>query len=362
MRKNILFSFLSFVITACSGQSKDAQNELELLDVSQKQLDLIFEKTKNFPNHTELSIGLVNGNRVTYYGLKRVEDRLQTIDAKTHVFEIGSISKAFTSTLLAQAVIDGKVALQDTIALPVKDTIAITYQQLANHTSGLPRLPSDLFEMPAFRTDNPYKDYSAEILETYMQEKVKLDNKPGKTYAYSNLGAGLLGHILSRREGKTYEALLQEYIFSKYHMNSSSTIQNNEITELLVKGRNKKGDITSNWDMASLKGAGGILSSVPDLVSFAQAHFKAGDEVLSLSRKRTHTVQKSMDIALGWHMIHTNWGDTWHWHNGMTGGYTSSMTMDVENKKAVIILSNLSAFHKLSKNIDPLGYGLMKTL
>ncbi len=69
-----------------------------------------------------------------------------------------------------------------------------------------------------------------------------------------------------------------------------------------------------------------------------------------------------MDIALGWHVINTKSGDTWHWHNGGTGGYSSSMAMDVDKKQAVIVLSNLSAFHKLNKNIDPLCFELLKSL
>lgn len=361
MKKNIFLFVLSLFIIACSGQSKDAQNNLEATDISQEQLNLIYEKTKNFPNNTELSIGIVDGDQVTYYGIKRIEDNLQTIDAKEHVFEIGSISKVFTSTLLAQAVVNGKVALDDTILLPTKEGVSITYKQLANHTSGLPRLPANLFKMPAFKTDNPYKEYTASVLETYMKEQVVLSQDPEKTYTYSNLGAGLLGHILGSRGEGTYETLLQEHIFSKYGM-SHTTTQREAVKQDLVLGRDKKGEITSNWDMASLKGAGGIVSSVPDLVAFAQAQFKATDMVLSLSRKRTHTIQKNMDIALGWHIIKTKSGDTWHWHNGGTGGYTSSMTVDVQSQKAIIILSNLSAFHSLNKNIDPLGYGLMKTL
>lgn len=361
MKKYIVLSIFTLAIAACNSQSKDAKNELEAKGLSEEQLQLIYEKTKNFPNNTQLSIGLVSGDQVTYYGLKRIEGNLQTIDAKEHIFEIGSISKIFTSTLLAQAVIEGRIALDDTISLTTNQDVRITYKQLANHTSGLPRLPANLFAMPAFKTDNPYKDYTATALETYMKEQVILDHEPGKMYAYSNLGAGLLGHILSTQEGVTYNTLLQRDIFSKYGMFHSTTLKE-QVQQNLISGRDKNGNRTSNWDMASLEGAGGIVSSVPDLVSFAQAQFKADNSVLALSRKRTHTIQENMDIALGWHVIKTKAGNTWYWHNGGTGGYSSSITVDIQNQNAIIILSNLSAFHSLNKNIDPLGYGLMKTL
>ncbi len=361
MKKGVLFSILSFIITACSSQSKDAQNELKSKELSQEQLSLIFEKTKNFPNDTQLSIGLINGDQIIYYGIERINDRLITINNQDRVFEIGSISKVFTATLLSNAITYGEVVMEDIINISTHNNVQISYKQLANHTSGLPRLPADIFKMKAFQTDNPYEEYTSDILEAYIKEKVQLDQNPGTVYAYSNLGAGLLGHILSDQSGMTYDALLQQKVFSKYDMISSSTLRD-KVGDLLVQGRNKKGKVTSNWDMASLEGAGGILSSVLDLVKFAQAQFNDKDKVLSLSRKRTHTINKNIDIALGWHIIKNQSGDQWHWHNGRTGGYSSSMTIDVKNKKGVIILSNLSAFHSLNKNIDPLGYGLMKTL
>ena len=254
-----------------------------------------------------------------------------------------------------------EVALDDPIAIPLKDNLQISYKQLSNHTSGLPRLPKDLFSIDSFRTDNPYKDYNEQLLESYLGNEVELDNQPGERYAYSNLGAGLLGHLLSKKSDSSYEELLQERIFSKYGMTFSTsdiqTIQGN-----LVLGLDEKGKITSNWDLASLKGAGGIYATTGDLAEFINAHLYDDNAVLKLSRKPTFKVNNTMDIALEWHIINTKSGNTWYWHNGGTGGYTSSMAMDVETKKAVIVLTNVSAFSKLQKHIDPLCFELMKTL
>lgn len=361
MKKGVLLSILSFIMTACSGQSKNAENELDSKNISQEQLNFIYQKTKNVPNNTQLSIALIDNGEVNYYGVQRVDDRLITINNQDSVFEIGSISKVFTSTLLADAIANNRLQVDDQISIPVNNNAQITYEQLANHTSGLPRLPANIFNMKAFKTDDPYKEYTTEVLEKYMKEQAVLDETPGTTYAYSNLGAGLLGYILSKQSNMTYDTLLKQKIFSKYNM-SHSTAFIEDVGNSLVKGRDKKGNITSNWDMASLKGAGGVLSTVADLSKFAQAQFNTQDKVLSLSRKRTYTINKNLGVALGWHIITTQSGEQWYWHNGGTGGYSSSMTIDVQNKKGVIILSNLSAFHTLNKNIDPLGYELLKTL
>jgi CubicO group peptidase (beta-lactamase class C family) len=280
---------------------------------------------------------------------------------KDSIFRIGSISKVFTSTLLADAAAKTEVALDEPIHMPLKDDLKITYKQLSNHTSGMPRLPKNLFYLSSFRSDNPYKEYDEKLLEDYLANELVLDQAPGELSSYSNLGAGLLGHLLSIKTGSSYEELLQNRIFSKYEMTLSSSEKDN-IEGNLVLGLDKQGEVTSNWDLASLKGAGGIFSTVGDLAKFANAHLYDDDEVLALSRKRTFTLNENMDIALGWHIINTQSGEKWHWHNGGTGGYSSSMAMDIENKKAVILLSNVSAFSKLQKNIDPLCFELMNDL
>ena len=362
MKKIAKLSFLSILLASCNARNKEAVNNLEALDlISKVQTDIIFEKAKNLPNGTHLSFALVDGARTQYIDVKRENDTLSVIGSQDYVFEIGSISKVFTSTLLADAVIKQEVALDDPIAIPLKDNIQISYKQLSNHTSGLPGLPKNIFSLASFRTDNPYKDYNKELLESYLRDEVELDNAPGEKNAYSNLGAGLLGHLLSKKSGSSYEELLQQRVFSKYGMTFSTsdiqTIQGN-----LVLGLDKKGEITSNWDLASLKGAGGIYATAGDLAKFVKAHFYKDDEVLTLSRKRTFTVNSNMDMALGWHIINTKSGDTWYFHNGGTGGYTSSMAMDVENKNAVIVLTNVSALSKLQKQIDPLCFELMKAL
>ena len=69
-----------------------------------------------------------------------------------------------------------------------------------------------------------------------------------------------------------------------------------------------------------------------------------------------------MQIGLGWHIPKSSWGKDFFWHNGGTGGYTSSLAMDIEQQNAIIILSNISAFHPEMSNIDNLCFDLMKSL
>lgn len=196
-------------------------------------------------------------------------------------------------------------------------------------------------------------------MEDYITHELELSNK-GK-YQYSNLGAGLLGYTLSKIENDTYENLLQNKIFSKYDMPNSTT----DITSIkgtLVKGLNKEGIEVPNWDLAVLTAAGGIFSTVEDLSHFAVSQFDYTNKELKLTREKTFELNEKMDIGLGWHILKSQSKNLWYWHNGGTGGYSSSMVIDDKSKNGIIILSNVSAFNPNMGNIDKLCFELMKTL
>lgn len=142
----------------------------------------------------------------------------------------------------------------------------------------------------------------------------------------------------------------------------SSTTSLHRIGTQLVTGLDEEGKPTPNWTLGVLSGAGGISSNVVDLSRFVIAQFDSVNHVFQLAQKVTFKQEKGMDVALGWFLIKRNDGQIWHWHNGGTGGYTSSLSMHVQSQKAVIILSNVSAFHPDSRLIDKLNFSLMENL
>lgn len=330
--------------------------------ITKDHSEIIFESTKIFPNNTQLSIVVIKNGNVSYYGVKKENDTISTIDNQKSVFEIGSITKVFTSTLLANFVIDGKVTLNDSIneylKLPFNNGTKISFIDLANHTSGIPRLPTNL-DLTTVDPENPYKDYKEKDLENYVTHQLELSNKG--TYQYSNLGTGLLGYILSKIEHTSYESLLQNKIFSKFNM-KNSTAERNKVKGNLVRGINNEGVEVPNWDLSILAGAGGILSTTKDLSKFVIAQFNTSNKALKLTRQKTFEINEEMDIGLGWHLLKSQSENIWYWHNGGTGGYTSSMVFDKKTKNGIIILSNVSAFNPNMGNIDKLCFELMKTL
>lgn len=190
--------------SALADQARaDLASQDEVLDILRERVD-----------HTHQSVGIVaasfNADHekiITYGHSGSAVDRL---DGDT-VFEIGSITKTFTSLLLTEMVTQGEVKLDDPVSeyltgkakMPSRNDKQITFLDLATHTSGLPRLPSGI---PA-SDENPYSAYSVEQLYEFLSN-YKLLFDPGTHYDYSNLGFGLLGHVLALRVGRSYEDLL----------------------------------------------------------------------------------------------------------------------------------------------------------
>ena len=331
-------------------------------DFTKEQLELIFDQMKVFPNSTQLSIAMIKDGEVFFYGAVKQKDSIDYVDNKLGVFEIGSISKVFTATLLAQFVVEGKLSLKDDINdylnAPIKDNTVLLFEDLSNHSSGLPRLPSNL-DLTSVDLTNPYKTFDEQAIKSYLAEYLDLSGKG--SYQYSNLGAGLLGYTLSDMEQTSYEQLLQDRIFSKLDM-EASTSKLEQVETGLIRGLNAQGDEVSNWDLAILAGAGGIMSNVEDLSKFALSQFDDSNEAQALTRVKTISLNESMDMGLGWHILRKQPEVNLFFHSGATGGYTSSMVVNTASKDGLIILSNVSPEHPNMGNIDDLCFLLMETL
>jgi CubicO group peptidase (beta-lactamase class C family) len=242
----------------------------------------------------------------------------------------------------------------------IKGSPLITFRQLANHTSGL---PADLAGS-IFNTDpaNPYKNWDKEKLVEYFEKDLKLASKPGEKYQYSNIGMALLAYAICNIESKDFESLLQEKILRPILMENTTT-KRDWVADSLIQGYNWKGKPTANWDMAEMKGAGALLSTVHDLSKYLLWTFKATNSQLAFMKEPTRVINENVDIALGWHIIKNETREPFLWHNGGTGGYKSSMGINLNNQTGIIILTNIGATGNPKKKlIDDLCFDLMKSL
>ncbi len=354
----LILSIIALINTSAQAIKKDSEYSND---------ELVRLLAKSFPDNTQLSIALVNDTSVNYLGFKKQTDSLVCVNNKDSVFEIGSITKIFTSLLLADLVSNQIVELDDSIDgyFPFKlnrysnGVHPVTFRTLANHTSGLPRDPIN-YDFSLY-PDNHFSGYSYELLEDYLKNQMTIYPEPGDNYEYSNLGFGILGYLLEHISSKSFEELLQEKVLKKYDMISTSS-NRSKITNNIIKGQDANGKITPNWDMNSMVAAGGMLSNVVDLSKFAIANF-SNDSVLNLQRKTTFQT-KHMKIALGWELFKFGEIDnlSGFCHGGGTGGYCSFLILDVNNKLAVIILTNVSAFYPDNGKISILGFELLRNM
>jgi D-alanyl-D-alanine-carboxypeptidase/D-alanyl-D-alanine-endopeptidase len=265
------------------------------------------------------------------------------------VFEIGSITKVFTTTLLADMVARNEVALDDPVAkylpesvrVPERKPRRITLVDLATHTSGMPRLMTNL--SPADR-QNPYADYTVDQLYAFIS-KLELSRDIGAEFEYSNAGMGLLGHALARSAGKDYETLIKERVLAPLGMNHTGITLTPAMRKHLVRGHGAAHQPVPAWDVAAIPGAGALRSSMSDMLRFARANMDPPATPLQRAMQETHADRHAagrpnMKVGLGWLIRILDDGRKVLWHNGGTGGFRTWMGFDKDRRVAVIVLTN----------------------
>lgn len=264
------------------------------------------------------------------------------------VFEIGSITKVFTATMLAQMVKEGRVRLDDpaqkfvpsSVTLPTHDGKEITLGSLSEQNSGLPRMPTNFH--PA-NSANPYADYTVQQMYAFLSG-YKLTRDPGASFEYSNLGVGLLGQLLSAREGKPYEALVRERILDPLGMTHTAVTLSPWMTDHLALGHGEDGSVVPGWDLPTFAGAGALRSTASDMLRFLDANLHPERGVLQRAMAFAHQERASIGapdsrIGLNWITLHAG-ADTIVWHNGGTGGYRTFAGIEPSKKIGVIVLTN----------------------
>ena len=275
------------------------------------------------------------------------------------VYEIGSISKVFTCIALADMVLNGELRLDDpaetylpeTVKMPSRNGNKITLEHLAANNSALPRMP---YNFRPKDPHNPYADYTVENMYDFLSAYT-LQRDIGETYEYSNLGMGLLGHILGLKAGMDYELLIAERIGHVLEMEDTMITLTADMKKRLARGHNPAGEVP-NWDIPTFAGAGALRSTANDMLTFLGANMGINRSPLSPAMDMTHEPRfdagETMKVGLGWH-IRDNGKTQIIWHNGGTGGYRSFCGFIKDKKIGVVVLSNMNI------GADDIGFYLL---
>jgi CubicO group peptidase (beta-lactamase class C family) len=296
-----------------------------------------------------------NERAVIPYGTM-AKTQSDTVNGDT-VFEIGSITKVFTSVILADMVVHNEVKFDTPVAsllpasvkVPSRNGKQITLRDLAMHVSGLPGIP------PGYKPadmENPFANFDTTQLYAFLSGYT-LTRDIGSQYEYSNLGAGLLAHALARKAGMSYSELLRIRILDPLGMTSTSIILGENQKRRLATGYNAALIPARNWDFGALVGAGALHSTANDLLKFLAANLELTPTPLTQAMRLMSTFHHAtdspdMEIMLGWHLYKRH-GVNIVWHNGVTGGYWSFIGFDPVKKIGAVVLSNTRF------NIDAIG-------
>lgn len=262
-------------------------------------------------------------------------------------FEIGSITKVFTGTLLADMARRGEVRLDEPVAdllpdgvtVPSRGGRQITLVDIAEHRSALPRLPDNFAPADA---NNPYADYSVEQLYAFLSSH-ELRRDIGSQYEYSNLAVGLLGHALSLRAGTSYEDLVRERILEPLGMESTGITLDEEMAEWMTRGHDRSGRVVPLWDIPTLAGAGALRSNMIDMLRFLDANVgepESGlEQAMRTAQEPRAEASPAMAVGLNWH-VRTTENASIVWHNGGTAGFRTFIGFDPEREVGVVVLTN----------------------
>ncbi len=333
----VLFGVIAMLIGCLAQEDIALSKEIERL---------IRERVDNGYS-VSIVVGVLDKDSSKFYNYgKLAKGSTQDVNENT-IYEIGSITKVFTSLILADMVEEGEISLDDPIdkflpkevKVPTRDGKKITLQHLATHTSGLPRMPENFAPED---WSNPYADYTVEDTYDFLSNYT-LDRDIGAQYEYSNLGAGLLGHTLALKSGITYEQLVVNRICNELGLKNTTISLTPQQQVLLAKGHFGDTEV-ANWDWQALAGAGALRSTASDMLTFLSAEMGLKETKLYPAMEKTQiafapTGTPGYEVGLGWHIV-KKFNSEIICHSGETGGYFSFMGFDKKNKKAVVVLSN----------------------
>jgi serine-type D-Ala-D-Ala carboxypeptidase/endopeptidase len=307
----------------------------------------------DFKKVPSLAIGIVMQDSTYFrsfgslqFGAEKGKEILPT---DSTAYELGAFTKVFTATILAQAVTEGKIKLEDTVQnylpkgykIPNFKGKPIRFLDLATHTAGLPKYPYNIGQSEV-EANNLFKNYTTteekEFLAFY-----RLRQAPFEKYEYSHLGYEILAHALVQIYGATsFEALLQDKILKPLQMTASGIAIN---PKNLAQGYSRSGKPVQAWTMASFQGSMGAKSTMRDLLKFMRLQMDTPTTwktAIALTQTAQHAADKrTIKVALGWHSVTVlKKYPPILVHTGITDGHRMYFAFVPETRTGVIILSN----------------------
>lgn len=295
-----------------------------------------------------LAAGLSRHGRRAFAGYGRSGAQAGGPPGPDTIFEIGSITKTMTGLLLARAVLEDGLEL----AAPLADSLPqgfslseeasrITWLDVATHTSGLPVVQDNLTGADPY---NPFFGYTEARLREYLA-RASLSARPGESWVYSNIGAGLTGWLLAKAKGMSYASLLKTAVLAPLGLTDSAIALEPDQLRRLAQGHDAKGRPMPVWEVPVIEGAGALRSSPRDLLRYAEAHLAGRRAVLdeamdmAVSPRLRKPGDDKVFMGLFWLVIPSPRGEI-VCHQGKSGSMNSFVAIQRRTGSAVVLLAN----------------------
>lgn len=347
MKKSILL-FLIGITFSCAAQQNTSFSEKQILLLMDKSAGVLMENSKA----NSVSIGIVkDGKTYTKHYGEIDKDKNNQANNNT-VFEVASITKLFTGLLMAQAVLEHKINLNDDIRKYITGSYPnleyegkpIRIKDLVSFRTGFNKDLPDTSELRKNPNDSSYIGFK-KLDDSYSREKffqdlktIKLDTLPGTKFKYSNGSVQLAAHILENIYHKNYETLLKENILSK--LNMTSTALNPDKNTVIANGYNGKKLMPNISD--NLWGAAGYLkSTLDDLTKFIAFELNTQNKIV-LESQRNLLDSDSDWNGYFWDGIQVDNNGRNCWKHGGAFGTQNMFLVYPERNLGISIIVNIS--------------------
>jgi len=330
----------------CTGQNRPVASDNPLRSRLDSLVDKCVERYFQDKRAVGLSIALVQKGKPHFYNYGETKaGNGQRPDNKT-IYEIGSMTKSFTGIILAQAILDKKIDLEDDIRKYLKGSYPnlsyrgtpIRIKDLGNHTSRITRIFPNMWERPAYDSLNPLSNYSRQLLYEGLHQ-MKMDTLPGRIYSYSNMAVALLGTILEDVYGRDYFSLVSKNILKPYQMPNTRIDIASLSASRIAWPHNAQRQPVPLWDLGEVPAMGALRSTTADLVNYIGANNAETNPAIKLSHQRTFGTDHE-GMALNWFIHSSPNGNRVLEHGGGTGGSRSSLDCFPELNAGLVILTN----------------------
>lgn len=295
------------------------------------------------------------------------------LPADDTIYEIGSVSKVLSTTVLGVLEARGLIDLEDPIRTHLPASLqlppeigSITIRELATHSSGLGsvgRIHQQLIDEemrgtePPWATNTHYLRYRKEHLYADL-ESAELEYTTGRGWIYSVLGMGTLGHLLELVTDQPYEELLKETLCEPLGLTDTGYTLSKEQQGRVMFAYDASGQPCPNWYHDVMLPQGGLRSTMTDLLGFVEANLRSSrqpdDSHLSTAMRRARQQHDGLPESfampegsekpdfvqgLGWRGFDHGEGRGW-WHGGTTQYYLAGAAVNDDAQVGFVILSS----------------------